>query len=346
MFNNILVPLDGSTLATGVLPHVVAFTQALGSNLTFLRVLEGYDTPSNISDPVDWQLHKAAAQIYLNELGRDAIQHLGQAPTLKMLEGPAAKGIVEYAQNQPFDLVALSSHGHGGINGWNMSSIVQKVIDRVRKSVLLIRSYEPAPEDFATNPWQGFRYRRILVPLDGSQRAEIVIPLVTALAQYYEAELLLVHIIATPEVIGRMPIGIGDSSLLAQMVERKRAQAAQHFASLQPRLPVTWKLHIDARTNVAATLHDLAEKEAADLVVLSAHGHSCRQEWSYGSIASSFLTYGTTPLLIMQDLLPHEILLSKAERVADDVPPLRKSAHKVETNDWAGTPEPIAYEIE
>lgn len=33
MFYNILVPLDGSALATGVLPHVVAFTQALGANL-------------------------------------------------------------------------------------------------------------------------------------------------------------------------------------------------------------------------------------------------------------------------------------------------------------------------
>jgi nucleotide-binding universal stress UspA family protein len=334
MFNNILVPLDGSALATGVLPHVTALTQAFGANLTLLRVLEGYDSPGNIGDPVDWQLHKAEAQTYLNGLGLSGTAKLGHAPSLKIIEGPAAPGIIDYAQSQAFDLVALSSHGHGGLNGWNVSSVVQKVIDRVRKSVLLIRSYGPSLEDYATEPWHAFRYRRILVPLDGSQRAETILPMVTALAHHYDAELLLVHIIAKPDMVGRMPMGVGDSRLLDQMVERKRVQAVQHFATLQSRLPVTWQLRIDARANVAATLHDIVEKEAADLVVLSAHGHSCRQEWSYGSIASSFLTYGATPLLIMQDLLPHEILPSQAERMAMDDQPPREVAHMREPSRW------------
>lgn len=334
MFKNILVPLDGSTLAAGVLPHVVSLTQALGSNLTLMHVLEGYDAPGNIDDPVDWQLQKAEAHTYLNRLGMDGTDELGKAPSLKIVVGPVARGIIEYAQHQDFDLVALSSHGQGGLSGWNTSSVVQKVIDRVRKSVLLIRAYEPVPEDYTVNHWRAFRYRRILVPLDGSQRSEQVLPMVTALAHAYEAELLLVHIITKPEPIGRLPLGAGDARLLDQIIERKRAQAIQHFTFLQSRLPVVWQLRIEARANVVATLHNIVEKEAADLVVLSAHGHSCRSEWPYGSIASSFLTYGTTPLLIMQDLQPHEILSSKVERAADDMQSPPNATPKYDPDLW------------
>lgn len=321
MFNEILVPLDGSALATCVLPHVVAMTKALGSNLTLLRVLEGYDAPGAAVNPVDWELHKAEAQAYLNAFGARVEGQIDQPPNLQMVEGAAAKGIIEYTQKYAFDLVALSSHGQGGLNGWNVSSVVQKVIDRVRKSILLVRAYEPSTA-YAEDDWAAFRYRRILVPLDGSQRAEFVLPLVTTLANYYAAEVVLVHVVPRPEMIWRMPLAAEDSVLVEQMMERNRAQVNQSFLALQARLPVVSQLNIQISANVAATLHSLVEQADADLVVLSAHGDSCQSQWPYGSIAASFLTYGTTPLLIMQDLQPYEMPLSKAERMSQ-VSPLR-----------------------
>ena len=319
MFDKVLVPLDDSALATCVLPHVAAMAQALGSRLTLLRVLEGYDEPGGAVNAVDWQLHKAEAQSYLNALGVGSDNEMDQSPSLQLLEGPAAQGIIEYAQKHDFDLVALSSHGHGGLNGWNVSSVVQKVIDRVRKSILLVRAYEPS--SINAENWEAFRYRRIIVPLDGSQRAEFVLPMVTALAQYHKAELLLVHVIAKPEMIWRMPLTAKDNVLLEQMMERNRAQATQHFATLQTRLPVAWQLRMETSINVAATLHSMVEETEADLVVLSAHGHSGLQKWSYGSITASFLTHGTTPLLIMQDFPSQKIALSQAERVAQGPQP-------------------------
>lgn len=321
MFNKILVPLDGSELATCVLPHVVAMTQALGSNLTLLRVLEGYDAPGGAVNPIDWQLHKMEAQAYLNALGVRLEQQMAQPPNLQILEGPAAKGIIEYAQTNAFDLVALSSHGHGGLNGWNVSSVVQKVIDRARKSILLVRAYQSSPA-YAEPPGAPFHYHRILVPLDGSQRAESVLPMATALAHYHKAELLLVHVVVKPEMLWRIQLAAEDSRLLEQMMERNRAQALQYFALLESQLPVAWQVRVESSSNVATTLHGLVEETAANLVVLSAHGHAGQGQWAYGNVAASFLTYGTTPLLIMQDLLPHEILPSKAERMAVDLPPV------------------------
>ncbi|MBK8048191.1 MAG: universal stress protein [Anaerolineales bacterium] len=206
------------------------------------------------------------------------------------------------------------------MNGWNVSGVVQKVIDRARKSILLARAFQPfaAPPEEISNV---FRFRRILVPLDGSQRAESVLPTVTALAQYYDAEVVLVHIVAKPESIQRMPLAARDAAFLDQVVERNRAQAIQYFAELQPRLPMVSHLQIEVGASVAAKLHEVVEQANADLVVLSAHGHSCQRQWSYGSVTISFIAYGTTPLLILQDLPSHEIALSKAEQMSEVTQP-------------------------
>ena len=103
-------------------------------------------------------------------------------------------------------------------------------------------------------------------------------------------------------------------------MERNRAQATQYFAALQTHLPSTARLKVEVGTGIATTLHRLVEESAADLVVLCAHGHSGQRQRPYGSVATSFLTYGTTPLLILQDLPPHEIPLSQAERMSEEVP--------------------------
>jgi len=316
MIGKLLVPLDGSALATAVLPYVAAITQALGATMTLLQVLECDDGPAGVVNPMDWQLRTLEAESYLQACSERLAPCIAQPPAQQLIEGPAAKNIVKYAQKNAFDLVALSSHGQSALTGWNASSVVQKVIERARLSLLLVRAYQPVPVATAENAC-AFRYRRILVPLDGSQRAEAVLPIVTALANDNAAELIFVHVVARPALIQQMPLAAEDVALMEQMTERNRVQAAAYFAALQARLPLASRHQIAVGTSVAATLHQVVEEADVDLVVLCAHGHSGQQQHPYGSVTTSFLTYGTTPLLIIQDLPPHEIPLSKAERMVD-----------------------------
>ena len=65
--------------------------------------------------------------------------------------------------------------------------------------------------------------------------------------------------------------------------------------------PPPWTSGV-AGEHVVATLHELIDREQIDLVFLSAHGYSGETRWSYGSTAISFIIYGTTPLLIVQDV--------------------------------------------
>src|SRR5690606_2550697 len=63
-------------------------------------------------------------------------------------------------------------------------------------------------------------------------------------------------------------------------------------------------------------LHRLAVEQTVDLVALSAHGYSGDVHRPYGSLVTSFIVYGSTPLLIIQDLPADMIESSQAEMVS------------------------------
>ena len=313
MLDKILVPLDGSQLATCVLPHLVAMTRATDAHITLLRVTEKQPEAAGQINPVDWHLTKVEGQMYLDEMKERLHAFTEQEADTQVLEGPAAERIIEYAQKNEENLIVLSTHGQSGLNGWTMSSVTQKVVQRAGTSILLIPAYSPHTNRSEAT-LDDVHYRRILVPLDGSQRAEAVLPLALSLAQQHQAELFLVHVVTRPEMLQRMPLTPEDAALAEQVVARNQAQAQRYFEQLQSRLTPETQTKVVTNGHVTTALLKFVQQEQIDLVLLSAHGNSGQNQWPYGSVVTSFINYGATPLLIYQDLPPDEIEPTQAER--------------------------------
>ena len=68
----------------------------------------------------------------------------------------------------------------------------------------------------------------------------------------------------------------------------------------------------------AQGLHNLVTEEKVDMVVMSAHGYSGSTSQSYGSLALNFIMYGTTSLLIAQDLSPDQIESTEREMATEE----------------------------
>ena len=312
MFEHILIPLDGSHLAECVLPHALAIAQAFESKVTLLRVLERSQTtdrPLSV-DPLGWHIRKTEAEAYLSGVAA-RLQELGLRVEHVLREGPAAEQIIEFAHSTDASLIILSSHGLSGLSGWNISGVVQKIILRAYASVMIVRAYLPSTLDL-----KSARYRRLLAPLDCSQRAECVLQHVTALAQFHESEVLLAHVVRRPELVRRSPPTQEDIELVNQLTERNRLEAAQYLKLLQSQTPLKVETRLLVSDNVAGTLHELVKQESADLVVLCAHGHSGGIKWPYGNVTLNFIAYGSTPLLIVQDISQHEAESTEAEIAA------------------------------
>jgi len=312
MFDHVLVPLDGSPLAECVLPHTVAVAQAFGAQVTLLRVLERTHVAGRPGpvDPLDWHISKAEAGAYLDGVTA-RLRKAGLQAENTLLEGQASERIIEFARGHDVNLIILSSHGRSGLSGWNVSSVVQKVVLRAYTPTMIVRAYQPVTHDVT-----GLRYRRLLVPLDCSQRAECILPLATTLARFHESQLVVVCVVRRPEMPCRTSRTQEDIELANQITERNRLEGARYLEQLRSRLSVDIQPRLLVSDDVTATLHELVEQENIDLVMLSAHGYSGKTRWPYGSVAISFIAYGTTPLLIMQDLSPEEVEPTQTEVAA------------------------------
>jgi nucleotide-binding universal stress UspA family protein len=160
----------------------------------------------------------------------------------------------------------------------------------------------------------------LLVPLDGSQRAESIIPIAISLTETNRAELHLVCMVEKPEMPSRTPLKPSDLELIGQIVERNREEAQNYFDHLQDRIAIEAKFTILVNDNVADALHSFVEEQNVDLILLSAHGYGYTGQTlrPYGRLAMSLIEYGTSPLLVLQDISKGEFLMSKAEHIARD----------------------------
>ena len=310
MFDKILVPLDRSALAECVLPHAIALARALNSQLILLHVLSVSDKPDGLRavDPLNWHLRRAEAESYLQAVCA-RLQAAGVPCEAHVNDGDAAEQIVDFAHDSGIGLVLMASHGQSGLSGWNVSSVVQKVIMRTRASLMIVRAYETAQTDIFN-----LQYQRILAPLDNSTRAECVLPLAVVLARIPETQILLTHVVQRPEMPRRTPPGQEDLELADRIVERNRIEAENYLEVVRLQLPpAAVETRLIVANQVASALHELVDQERIDLVLLSAHGYSGETRWPHGGLVASFVAYGSCPLVIFQDAPGEQSILTQAE---------------------------------
>ena len=320
MFDLILVPLDGSQLAECVLPHIVAIARSFDAEITLLRILEKNQAsaPAQLFDLLNWQINKTKAALYL-EKTKARLQESSIRVRTTVQEGLVAEGITEYAQNQGVKLIILSSHGRSGLTQWGISSITQKIILSAPTSVLVVRAHQHDIQagELSAIPF----YQRILVPLDGSQRAENVLPIITQLAHFHKSQIHLVQVVQTPEMARQMPPAPEDIDLSNRVIARNREEAEHYLEQVKSRSDlkgIAIQTHLITSNHAAVALHKLGEQEHFDMVTLSAHGYSGNRQWPYGSMVNNFIMYGKVTLLIVQDLPakqePMPLELSSSER--------------------------------
>lgn len=318
MFDPILVPLDGSLLAEGALPHAVALARAFSAKLVLLRVLDKNQASekAQLFDLVNWQINKTGAKLYLEKISA-RLQAAGLRIDTAILEGLVAESITEFSLKQEMKLIILSSHGRSGLSQWGISSVAQKIIFCAPTSVLIIRAHQPVSGELVEG-----RYKCILVPLDGSRRAENVLPMVSQLARFHKSQIHIVHVVKKPEMARQMPPVREDVELAERIVTRNREEAIRYLDQVRQHSPldgIEIQTHLLTSENAAATLHELADKESIDIVALSAHGYSGYKQWPYGGMVNNFVLYSKVPLLIVQDLPgreePSEVEMTPREHV-------------------------------
>jgi nucleotide-binding universal stress UspA family protein len=315
MFSHVILPLDGSSLAECVLPHATTIADIFHSEICIIHVLHKpyLDAAFIPADPLEWRIDEA---VILDNIHYDSFRIRNERLQVsnEILEGNVAENILSYAHHCSEPLILLSSHGRGGSSKWCMGSVALKVVMRARTSVMVVRD---APG--MIDPGARLRYHRILVPVDCSRRAEFVLPLAAALACAHDSEIYLLHAALIPEIPRQRPLIEEETRLANEIVKKNQDEAACYLSELQARLGsyARVKTFVITTNSISQCLHDFATENEADLVLMNAHGCSGDSRWLYGSIALNLLTFGTMPLMVVQDYPAEHIGRTQAEIVAE-----------------------------
>jgi nucleotide-binding universal stress UspA family protein len=143
MYQKILVPLDGSTFAEAALPRVLQLLEDVDEpEIILLRVADNPAQEFAFSDP-------ALAQYNLERARADAAQYLKRivaqmrAKRLyvisKLVEGSPASAIVQCAEENEVDLIALATHARRGVARSILGSVSDQVVRQSRVPVLLVQ---------------------------------------------------------------------------------------------------------------------------------------------------------------------------------------------------------------
>ena len=140
-------------------------------------------------------------------------------------------------------------------------------------------------------------YKKILVPLDGSELAKKALEHAEELAKTYSAEIILF------QVVPLMPIYGAPELVMPVVVDEKQKEAAEmDLTKLAEEMKTRgYKVTAMVRTGqqVAVEIIDFAKERGVDLIVMCTHGHSGITRWVLGSVAHKVLTRAETPILLI-----------------------------------------------
>jgi nucleotide-binding universal stress UspA family protein len=157
VYGKILVPLDGSEVAEGVVPHVQELARRFESEVTLIQVvaplsrlvaetvpatLEPTGTAAAVGIEAASEAAKAereGARSYLEKVA-GGLKAQGINVSAVIAEGMAGDALVDYAHRQAVDLIAMSTHGRSGLGRLVYGSVADHVLRHAGTPVLLIRS--------------------------------------------------------------------------------------------------------------------------------------------------------------------------------------------------------------
>lgn len=291
-----LVPLDGSDLATVSLP----FVRTLATRSTAIVLLRVVPDPIPLTpmvgadgdrlDAMVWRAMDESTR-YLNDVAAILTNETEHIRTMVDV-GEPNEVITRIAARNTIDLIVMGTHGRGAFGRAMIGSVADRV---VRSSVLPVMLVHPHERDLPARPHEVGNIRRLVVPLDGSPFAAEALPVAVRLARLLEIPIHLVHAI---DLEGDWLLGGDDDdleTLLAPMRDGLAAWLRDEVQALRDE-----GLEATSRLEVGRAAHVISDgMEPGDVIVMTSHGASGLRRWLLGSVAEKLIRSTVAPVVLV-----------------------------------------------
>jgi nucleotide-binding universal stress UspA family protein len=301
MLKNILVPVDGTPVAEAALPFAEVLARRTGAKLILIRTAHAAAATLNSSEGQSRAVEEA--EQYLASVSESLAAH-GFTVETAIPYGTPAEWIPTEVELREVDLIVMATHDRTGPKRWIRGSVAEAVVNHATVPVLLIRAADLGHPSGQAKRAPGKCCTRLeqprptlIVPLDGSEFAETVLPIAQGFATILGARIVLVGVVPDPtRVIPGEGAGLvynGEDPLLLQ------SETLSYLASVANRMnPMPTTETIVRVGDAAAEIARVAEDRGAAVVIMATHGRTGLMRTILGSVAGDVLHQSTTPVIL------------------------------------------------
>ena len=299
MYSKILIPLDGSKTAEKVLPYARHLARKFKTAVELLAVIDIAEMASHMAAEKARHLDTLiedgvrSSDTYLRKV---ANSFDATAVKCTVEKGLAQDTIIEKGEAEPGTLITMATHGRSGLNRFLLGSIAEKVLRGTANPLLIVRATEPAQAEGEAG------FKKMIVPLDGSELAETVLPTVTELAKTIGLEVTLFRTYHIP-----YNAYAGDDGFYAvkydDLIGSVRDEANEY---LDKKVAELKKLGVEKVTAASKEgfagdeIIALGKKTPAGLIAMCSHGRSGVKRFVLGSVTENVVRHTNNPVLIVR----------------------------------------------
>ena len=295
MYTRLLIPLDGSETAEQVLPYARTLARCLKVPVELLGVIAaGVYGPAEKTRFLDL-IREEATHSSRAYLARVAQTFHGIGPVqCTVKEGPVEESILSTAAAEVGTLIALATHGRSGVNRWLLGSVAERILRATTNPLLVVRAKEEASPDSEA------QLRSIIVALDGSELAELVLPYVTELAKACSLNVVLLRSYSASQMILRFQDYTPDVDEFKEELKWESREylddklAQLKIAGLADLLPYV------VEGDPAETIIEYAKRTPHSLIAMCTHGRSGIRRWVLGSVTEKVVRHSENPVLVIR----------------------------------------------
>jgi nucleotide-binding universal stress UspA family protein len=299
MYSRILIPLDGSKIAEKVLPYARTLAGSLRIPVELIAVIDISEMATSVSADkhrlLDSMIEEGvrSTKAYLEGVAR-TFHDVSVRSTVE--KGRPAEVIIEKASEDKDLLIALATHGRSGIKRWLLGSVAEKVLRGARTPLFLVRAGEEGSAEGEGS------LKRVVVPLDGSELAESILPMVVQLAKALKLEVLLIRVFGIPA--GMYSGGEGYYVVDYESVRKQFEDEAREYIENK-----TGELRRQGIDQVSFVLPEgfgpdeiiaCGRKTPDSFIAMCTHGRSGVTRWVLGSVAETVVRHSGNPVLVVR----------------------------------------------
>lgn len=300
MFNEIVVPVDGSPFGELALPVALGVACKSGGEVRIVTVVTPLPLDITRGEPGSVEegrlkLARDHAASYQAELQKRMILSGCDIPISCHVEtGSVVAKLDDHARNAKADLLVMTTHGRGSLRRAWLGSVADGLLRRTPCPILAIRPREGEDLDLEER-----EFHHILVTLDGSPESREVLPFAGAFAHSSGAKVTLLRVVPPHfPLISPLTSHSSHGFQGVEDEERTSRQALEVEAASLREEGLTVGVEIITGAHPAEGILDYADSGDVDMVAMATHGRGGVARLILGSVADKVIRGGSVPVLL------------------------------------------------